>query len=80
MSELKVIDVYGAGEDVVIARDEEDARAIMPDADFDGAVFRVYPDDAPFTICEEEGDPPVTKTCAEWAAKFGRGYFSTTYQ
>jgi len=83
MSELKVIDVYGAGEHVVVARDAEDARALMlglVDAeDLTDAVFKVYPDDAPFKVWRDEDEEPVTKTCAEWARYHGRGHFSTSY-
>lgn len=79
---LHVFEISGGGEDIVIAYDAEDARAIMLEivdaADLEMVGFRQYRDDEDFEFhvtVDEEVDP-ITKTCGEWARAKGRGYFA----
>jgi hypothetical protein len=76
--ELHMFDVYGGEEEVVIAKDEGDARVIMltmsSAEELEDAPFHEYDDDAEYTR-RDENDVPVTKTVREWCKQEGRGYF-----
>lgn len=79
---LRIFDVYGSEEEVVIVYSEADARDFMltmvDPKDLEDAVFDEFEGDDEYTR-RDENDVPVTKTAAEWCKQEGRGYFSTTY-
>lgn len=79
---LHMFDVYGGEEEVIIAKDADDARVFMltmvKPEDLEDAVFDEYDDDAEYT-CRDEPGEPVTKTVREWCTQFGRGYFASCY-
>lgn len=82
--ELHVFDVYGAGEEVIIAASEDDARELCRieygEDSLDGAIFDEYDDDAAFEMyTDEERRNLVTKTCGEWAREHGRGHLCSCY-
>ncbi len=74
----EMLHVWTDDEEWVVARDAQDARAVMAEigCDLDPDIeFELCPDDQVFTIYQDEqGSDAVTKTFAEWAAGNGRGY------
>lgn len=87
--------VFGDDCEWIVARDAEDAAAIWCETSGcdrepeDG--FDLLPDDSALSIwCDMDTGKPdeidgdncelVTLTCAEWAARLGRGYLGTTEQ
>ena len=81
-SEVHMFDVYGSEEEVVIAKDADDARVVMltmaKPEDLEDACFDEYVDDDEYTRRDENGEP-VTKTVADWCKQEGRGYFASCY-
>lgn len=78
MSDLHV---WTNDEEFVIARDVDDADAVMREvgctmtAEEKRQLYRL-PDERPFTFCPDNDEATaVKKTCAEWCAEKGRGYF-----
>lgn len=69
--------VFTDDEEFVIAVSAEDAVAIMRDigADADRIDWRQMWDDQPLIADLDDGNGSVKKTCGEWAAERGRGYF-----
>jgi hypothetical protein len=70
--------VWTDEEEFVIAASPEDADAVMRDMRYDGPPIAWWqmPDDRPFTYCPDNDEATaVKKTCAEWCAEKGRGYF-----
>lgn len=70
--------MFSDSEEMVVASDEADARAVMREmcgGDVWTADVEVeqMPDEKPLTIVDEEGGE-VRKTYGEWAAEKGRGY------
>lgn len=65
-------------EEFVIAKDENDARAVLRDImlvdaeEASGIEFTMLPDEKPFTF--DDGNSVTTKTAAEWCAQEGRGH------
>lgn len=77
MTEPATLHIYDDGEDIVIAESPEAASAIMDemcDDPHDGKWSRFT---ATYDFYEEEDGPLVTKTVAEWVAKYGRGYMGS---
>jgi hypothetical protein len=70
--------VFSDSEEMVIAVDVDDARAVMrelggPDVWPDDVEIERMPDERPLTILDEEHGE-IRKTFGEWAAEKGRGY------
>jgi hypothetical protein len=82
-TDLHVFDVCGAGEEVIVAASEADAREFCRteygDDSLDGATFEEYDDDDDLTINQEDRANPVTKTAGEWARENGRGHLCSCY-
>ncbi len=72
-----MLHVYTDDEEFVIAESPEDADAVVRDLKYDGPAmeWQQMPDDRPFTADLDNGEGPVKRTCAEWCAARGRGYF-----
>ena len=70
-----MLHVFTDDEEFVIADSPEDADAVMRDLKYDGPAmpWTQMPDERPFTF--DDGQAIVKKTCGEWCAERGRGYF-----